>query len=173
MRFGHALGRDDDAPRRHHDEFTGVVLRAITFQLGHRLFTLAREGALGEGLRGAWQRAALDLPEEERLPPVGLSVLHTERGSLEAVVVVLPQPMRAGEAYLVCGTRVTDPFLGPSDPDFFLLEADRTIRGPRTHRRTRLARWTRDGRRFDLGEGPLPEVSALLDAIARIMAIGS
>ncbi|GAB3206624.1 hypothetical protein ACQEU5_09755 [Marinactinospora thermotolerans] len=173
MRFGHAVGRGDDVPRRHHDEFTNVVLRAITFQLGPRLFSLAREGHLVEGLRGAWRRAGAWLPESERLEPTGLTALHTERGSLEAVIVVLPQPARPGETYMVCGTRASDPFLGPGDPDFFLLEADRAICGPRTERRTRLARWTRDGRRFDLGEGPLPEVGAMLDAIARVMAIGT
>ncbi|WP_233515363.1 hypothetical protein [Marinitenerispora sediminis] len=160
-------------PRRHHDEFTHVVLRAITFQLGHRFLTLAHDGQLADGLRGAWHRAGASLPEADRLPPTGLSALYAERGSLEAAVVVLPQPMRTGEAYLVCGTRIADPFLGPSDPDFFLLEADSTVRGPRTVRRTRLARWTRDGRRLELGEGPLPEVGALLDAIARVMAIGT
>ncbi|TDQ55268.1 hypothetical protein [Actinorugispora endophytica] len=173
MRVGYPPGRGDDAPRRHHHDFTNVVLRAITFQLGHRFFTLAREGLLADGLHGAWQRAGAGIPEGQRLPSTGLTTVFTRRGSLEAAVVVLPQPLRAGEAYLVCGTRTDDPFLGPGDPDFFLLEADHQARGRRTERRTRLARWTRDGRRLDLGEGPLPEVGALLDAIARVMAIGS
>lgn len=173
MRAGHALSRDDDTPRRHHHDFTNVVLRAITFQLGHRFFTLAREGLLADGLHGAWQRSATALPEEQRLSPTGLTTLFTTREALEAAVVVLPQPMRPGEAYLVCGVRATDPFLGPEEPEFFVLEADRRVRGRYTERRTRLVHWTRDGRRLDLREGPLPEVGALLDAIIRVMAIGS
>lgn len=173
MRVGHAPGRDDDAPRRHHHDFTNVVLRAITFQLGHEFFTLAREGLLADGLHGAWQRSGTGLPEDQRLPSTGLTTVFTSRGTLEAAVVILPQPLRTGEAYLVCGIRMDDPFLGPEEPDFFLLEADRTIRGRHTERRTRLVRWTRDGRRLDLREGPLPEVGALLDAILRVLAIGS
>jgi hypothetical protein len=173
MRARQVPRRDDDTPRRHHHEFTNVVLRAITCQLGPRFFTLAREKRLAEGLLGAWRRTGAALPEEQRLPSAGLTTIFTVRGTLEAAVVVLPQPMRPKEAYLVCGTRGDDPFLGPTDPDFHVLEADRTFHGNSTERRTRLVRWTRDGRSLDLGEGPLPEVGAVLDAIVRVMSIGS
>ncbi|EOR72669.1 hypothetical protein JCM3263A_15060 [Thermobifida fusca] len=173
MRARQVLRREGDTPRRHHHEFTNVVLRAITFHLGPRFFTLARDRQLAEGLRGAWQRTGDALPAEQRLSSAGLTTIFTVRGTLEAAVVVLPQPMRPGEAYLVCGIRDNDPFHGPGDPDFYVLEADRTFRGSSTEPRTRLIRWTRDGRSLDLGEGPLPEVGAMLDAIIRVMSIGS
>lgn len=161
-----------DGPRRHHREFTHVVLLAITLQLGARIFRLAADGQLAGGLRGAWERAGTELPERERLPATGLTAVHTERGSLEAAVVILPQPMRAGEAYLACAARTTDPFLGPGEPRYFLLTDDRRPRGRETEHRTRLWHWTRDGRRLDLGDGPLPETGALLDAVARVWTIG-
>lgn len=173
MRGGHARDPGSEGPRSHHHEFTHVVLCAIAFRTGSRIFSLAETGHLTEGLRGAWERTGAGLAETERISPLGLAAVHTRRGSLEAAVILLPQPMRSGEAYLACAARTADPFLGPDEPRYFMLTDDRRPRGRETEHRTRLWNWTPDGRRFDLGEGPLPGTGALLDAVSRVWTIGS
>lgn len=156
----------DDQPRQHHYEFAHVVLRAIVFRAGPLLLDLAANGGLTALVHESWERVGEGLPPERRLPATGLRADRLDTPDLSTAVVTLPRAEHIAEAHLIA--LVADP-TDATRLDFFTLEHTWTESDEPA---TIIGRWTRDARHLDLGDGPLPEPRAFLDAITRIYAIG-
>jgi hypothetical protein len=115
-----------------------------------------------------WGRVGERLPEEARGAPRGLACeTHTGTGGRRVVLVTMPPPERAPEAYFAAivftpGPRKLLFFRHPPTAAYLTLELGQTLeREPRTV----LCGWSKEGTHFNMGDGPPPESEAFLERV--------
>lgn len=108
-------------------------------------------------LARAWDHVGDRLPQGDRLPREGLAAsLHGAGSGSQVVLVSMPQPAHAAEAYfaaiVVAGGRLVH---------YFVLEHGWTTQD---EPRTVLCEWDERGH-VNLGDGPPPDASAFLESL--------
>ena len=145
-----------DQPRPHHYAFAHRELPRACREFGADLVAAAEAGTLD--LVRVWRGVGEGFPPEDRLPPDGLWWRHRETPLGGAVLVGLPAPQRAAEAYYV--------LLLP--PRAATLELGWDVVNDRWY--TVLGAWD-DTRHLNFGGGPDPDPDTFVqEAVARLSA---
>jgi hypothetical protein len=149
--------------RTHHYTFAHRALSGLFHSNpAHFMHLVGKEGDMF--LHFYWHRVAERLPDEQRLPPIGLGVdlYETDNGS-QVAVITLPPPEGVTEAHLTAACYRPPEEEGGDDglARYFTLEKGASFDEPRTA----LCEWTRDGVHMNYGTGPDPEVEALLTVL--------
>ncbi|MEV4252539.1 hypothetical protein AB0J52_05160 [Spirillospora sp. NPDC049652] len=85
--------------RRHHYHFVHSVLRQVSEEYGPAFLASTPAGDVTGMLAQTWRDVGDDLPAEERLPSDGLRGSLTELDGRRLLLVTLPEPVAAAEAY--------------------------------------------------------------------------
>lgn len=85
--------------RRHHYHFVHTVLRQVSDEYGPTLLANTPAGDLTDMLAKTWRDVGDDLPADERLPSDGLRGNLIELNGMRLMLVTLPEPEAAPEAY--------------------------------------------------------------------------
>jgi hypothetical protein len=147
----------DDRPRPHHYVFAHRELPAIARRFAGSMPEQARSGRMDAALGRGWDHVGDRLPPGDRLPREGLAAsLHGAGAGSQVVLVTMPQPAHAAEAYFAA--IVVD---GGQLARYFVLEHGWTTQD---EARTVLCEWDERGH-VNLGDGPPPDGSAFLESL--------
>ncbi|MBO2450527.1 hypothetical protein J4573_25720 [Actinomadura barringtoniae] len=152
--------------RRHHYHFVHTVLRQVSQDYGPTLLASTPAGDLTGMLEKTWRDVGEDLPADERLPADGLLGNLLELNDDRLMLVSLPEPTAAAEAYFAA-------MIQPSGADacrFFTLEyaTDPITNEPGAI----LGEWVEEGHRLHL-TGMTTEPEDFLQAIANLLGSGA
>lgn len=147
---------NEDRPRQHHYLFAHRTLLAIARRFAGGFPELVKSGRMDAALVKAWQDAGSKLAAGDVLPHEGLHASLHDLGGKTVVLVALPQPAHAAEAYFVGIVVVGDQF-----SDYFVLEHGW---GLRDEPRTVFCKWDDQGH-VNMGDGPPAEAGAFLSAV--------
>jgi len=143
--------------RNNHYTFAHCVLRSFTAEHSSQFFDRLTSEQVQRFLSWLWKRTAQ--LTGEALDDIDTSQTHATPcliASRQAVVIELPAPINAAEAFLVV---VTQESLGPGR--YFVLELGNR---PDGEPRTVLCEWISDTH-WNYGDGPSPNVDAVIAAI--------
>lgn len=144
----------DDQPRAHHYAFAHRELPRACREFGADLVAAAAAGTLD--LVRVWNGVGDALRPDDRLPPDGLWWRHRDTPLGGAVLVGLPAPQRAAEAY----------YLLLLPPRTATLELGWDVGGGGWY--TVLGAWDVE-RHLNFGAGPAPDPEAFVEAaVARL-----
>ncbi|MEU9128818.1 hypothetical protein AB0D08_12010 [Kitasatospora sp. NPDC048540] len=153
----------ENDPRPHHYQFAHKVLAGLAMDLGPRMLDRIPEEGTGAALASLWDDFGGRLPAGERLPSDGLRADLITLGPHRLLVVVLPRPSAAAEAYY---TAVVQPG-GADHCRYFTLEhAMNPFTGEPY---TVLGEWA-NGSHLNLGTGPAAELSGFLTAVVDLLS---
>ncbi|MEV5569154.1 hypothetical protein AB0L06_03835 [Spirillospora sp. NPDC052269] len=130
--------------RRHHYHFVHTVLRQVSEEYGPTLIDTTPAGDVTDMLAKTWRDVGEDLPAGERLPSDGLRGNLIELNGDRLMLVTLPEPVAAAEAYFAAMVRPS----GSASTRFFTLEY---AVDPITHEPGAiLGEWTSEGHHLHL-----------------------
>lgn len=150
-------------PRRHHYEFAHVALPAFAFEGPADMLEVLGGPDAAEFLALLWKRVGEELPGRERLPVDGLGHRVWRGDDQVYVVVTLPKPLVAGEAWCVALFFETD--REPPRLRYFALEF-----GTGEPPGTTVAEWNDEPERQELGAGPVPDAEAFYTYLSGLLA---
>lgn len=152
----------DPERRPHHYQFAHKVLAGVARDMGPRMLEADPE-AVTPGMITLWDDFGVRLPAGHRLPSDGLRAELIELSGHRMMVVCLPVPVAAGEAYYTAAVRPK----GTDRCRYFTLE--RALNPFAGQWYTVFAEWAND-HHLNYGEGPAPDLSSFLFAVLEAVA---
>ncbi|MFC5180172.1 hypothetical protein [Actinomadura harenae] len=152
--------------RKHHYHFVHTVLRQVSEEHGPALLATTPPGDLTDMLVKTWGDVGDDLPAGERVPPEGLRGNLIELNGNRLILVTLPEPVAAAEAYFAM---IVQP-AGSATTRFFTLEY---AVDPITHEPGAiLGEWTPEGHHLHLTDMATDPGTFLRSTAALLLADG-
>ncbi len=111
---------------------------------------------LTPALLAVWNHIAIQLPEDQRLDPAGLSATYRPHPQTPMIAVTMPPPTNMVEAHLAAIVLTGD------RARYLVLEESWS---PEQASVTVLAEWGVDGNHVNLGLGPAVEIEAFVHAV--------
>jgi hypothetical protein len=155
---------DNEEPERrpHHYQFAHKVLAGVARDMGPGMLA-AKPEVVNAGMITLWNSFGAQLPAEHRLLSDGLRAELIELGGHRMMVIVLPKPIAAGEAYYTAAVQPA----GADHCRYFTLE--HAVNPFTAQPYTVFAEWSDDSH-LNYGEGPAPDLSAFLFAVIEFLA---
>ena len=154
-------GWQDDRPRPHHYRFGHRALPSVLLSPRVDLRAIVDQGRVLAGLRSTWVSVGEELDAQDRLDDDGLNCAVVEVAGTQGLLVTLPAPADATEAYFT----LVLPLAPAGTRRYFTLEFSWDVVGARPS--TVIGEWSDRGH-LNWGGSPAPDPASFLTAVERL-----